>query len=54
MTKEDCRTCEFCLPRVARPGAFKFLGCFGGEYKGKWIAEIEKCPEPNHKKTKSL
>ena len=52
MTNEECRTCRFCVPRIAQPDSFKFLGCTGGEYKAKWIAEIDKCPEPNHEQRK--
>lgn len=48
MTAEEqdkmCFSCEFCDKLSAGHG-FNFLGCTYGEYLGKWVAEIDKCPK---------
>ena len=40
---KDCNGCEYNRPLKDRIG-WQFRGCFGGDYKGKPIAEIELCP----------
>lgn len=42
-SKKDCNVCLHCVDRKDQYG-WHFKGCFGGPYKGKWIAEIDKCP----------
>lgn len=40
---KDCNGCEY--NRIVKDQiGWQFRGCFGGEYKGKPIAEIELCP----------
>lgn len=40
---KDCNGCEYNRTVKDQIG-WQFRGCFGGEYKGKPIAEIELCP----------
>lgn len=40
---KDCNGCEYNRPLKDQIG-WQFRGCFGGDYKGKPIAEIELCP----------
>lgn len=40
---KDCNGCEYNQPLKDQIG-WQFRGCFGGDYKGKPIAEIELCP----------
>ena len=40
---KDCNGCEYNRTIKDQIG-WQFRGCFGGEYKGKPIAEIELCP----------
>lgn len=42
-SKKDCNNCPHCIDRKDQIG-WHFRGCFGGQYKGKPIAEIEECP----------
>lgn len=42
-TKKNCNNCPHCIDRKDQIG-WHFRGCFGGQYKGKPIAEIEECP----------
>jgi len=42
-SKKDCNNCPHCVDRKDQYG-WHFKGCFGGPYKGKFIAEIDKCP----------
>lgn len=45
--EEQERLCEKCIhcKKIGIQWYRKvFLGCFANEYKGKWVAEIEKCP----------
>ena len=39
----ECNGCEYCRTLKDQIG-WQFRGCFGGDYKGKPIAEIEFCP----------
>jgi len=39
-----CGKCEH-VKLVYEPMSYNFLGCHCEPYKGKWIAEIEKCPK---------
>ena len=41
--KKKCNDCPHCIDRKDQYG-WHFKGCFGGPYKGKFIAEIDKCP----------
>ena len=41
--KKNCSDCPHCVDRKDQYG-WHFKGCFGGQYKGKPIAEIEECP----------
>lgn len=40
-----CRKCQYSrgIGTMTRP-FFRLLVCHGGEYKGKWVIEIDKCP----------
>lgn len=40
---KDCNGCEY-NRRLKDQIGWQFQGCFGGDYKGKPIAEIELCP----------
>lgn len=40
---KNCKDCPHCVDLKAQDG-WHFKGCFGGSYKGKWIAEIDECP----------
>ena len=40
---KECSGCPHCVDRKDQYG-WHFRGCFGGQYKGKHIAEIEECP----------
>lgn len=40
----ECFCCEYSKVYTAN-GGFQFLGCSCPPYKGKWIAEIDKCPK---------
>lgn len=42
-SKKDCNDCPHCVDRKDQYG-WHFKGCFGGPYKGKFIAEIDECP----------
>ena len=42
-SKKDCNNCPHCVDRKDQYG-WHFKGCFGGPYKGKFIAEIDECP----------
>ena len=42
-SKKDCNDCPHCVDRKDQCG-WHFKGCFGGQYKGKFIAEIDECP----------
>lgn len=42
-TKKNCNNCPHCIDRKDQIG-WHFKGCFGGQYKGKPIAEIDECP----------
>ena len=42
-SKKDCNGCPHCVDRKDQYG-WHFKGCFGGPYKGKFIAEIDECP----------
>lgn len=42
-TKKNCNNCPHCIDRKDQIG-WHFRGYFGGQYKGKPIAEIEECP----------
>ena len=42
-SKKDCDDCPHCVDRKDQYG-WHFKGCFGGQYKGKFIAEIDECP----------
>ena len=42
-SKKDCNDCPHCVDRKDQYG-WHFRGCFGGPYKGKFIAEIDECP----------
>lgn len=39
-----CKGCQY-GKRIGATGGFQFLGCCHNPYKGKWVAEIEKCPK---------
>lgn len=41
--KKNCNDCPHCVDRKDQYG-WHFKGCFGGPYKGKFIAEIDECP----------
>ena len=41
--KKKCNDCPHCVDRKDQYG-WHFKGCFGGPYKGKFIAEIDECP----------
>lgn len=41
--KKNCAGCPHCVDRKDQYG-WHFKGCFGGPYKGKFIAEIDECP----------
>lgn len=41
--KKKCNNCPHCVDRKDQNG-WHFKGCFGGPYKGKFIAEIDECP----------
>lgn len=41
--KKNCAECPYCIDRHDQSG-WHFKGCFGGPYKGKFIAEIDECP----------
>lgn len=41
--KKKCNYCPHCVDRKDQYG-WHFKGCFGGPYKGKFIAEIDECP----------
>ena len=41
--KKKCNNCPHCVDRKDQYG-WHFKGCFGGPYKGKFIAEIDECP----------
>ena len=40
--KSKCEKCEFMRRYSMRP--WVMLGCTHKPYKGKWVAEINKCP----------
>lgn len=40
--KKDCNGCPHCVDRKGQYG-WHFKGCFGGPYKGKFIAETDEC-----------
>lgn len=40
---KNCSVCPHCIDRKDQNG-WHFKGCFGGPYKGKFIAEIDECP----------
>ena len=40
---KNCNDCPHCVDRKDQYG-WHFKGCFGGIYKGKFIAEIDECP----------
>ena len=42
-SKKGCNDCPHCIDRKDQYG-WHFKGCFGGQYKGKFIAEIDECP----------
>lgn len=42
--KNKCEKCDHVMKISAGIG-FNFLGCTYGKLKGKWVAEIEKCPK---------
>lgn len=43
MDSDKCNKCEFC--HIIRQDQFGiYLGCYK-DYNGKWVAEIDKCPE---------
>lgn len=42
-SKKSCNDCPHCVERKDQYG-WRFKGCFGGQYKGKFIAEINECP----------
>lgn len=45
--KDKCIKCEY--SRRFCSHNFGFLGCTYGELKGKWVAELEKCPKESDK-----
>lgn len=45
MVKEECSKCEYAKRVCAGPGNWFFTGCYYGDYHGKWVIEIEKCPK---------
>ena len=38
-----CNKCKY-AHQVWANGGWSFIGCYGGDYNGKWVAEIEDCP----------
>jgi len=44
MSKKPCRKCKYAKSVCAGPENWFFTGCFYGDYRGKWVAEIENCP----------
>lgn len=42
-SQKSCNDCPHCVDRKDQFG-WHFKGCFGGPYKGKFIAEIDGCP----------
>lgn len=44
MDIQDCKKCE-CCNVILKDQFGTYLGCFKEPYKGKWVAEIEKCPK---------
>ncbi len=44
MKNEECKGCKYARSLNAT-GGFRFLGCEFPPYKGKWIAELDKCPK---------
>ena len=38
-----CDKCKY-AHQVWTNGGWSFIGCYGGDYHGKWVAEIEDCP----------
>ena len=38
-----CDKCKYAR-KVWANGGWSFIGCYGGDYHGKWVAEIEQCP----------
>jgi hypothetical protein len=43
MNIEKCKECMYSRI-ISAQHDFKFLGCEYGDYKGKWVAEIDVCP----------
>lgn len=42
MDSDKCCKCEYC--HIIRQDQFGiYLGCYKEPYKGKWVAEIDKC-----------
>lgn len=42
---EKCEKCEYGKVFGSSCPPFRFIGCCYKPYKGKWVAEIEKCPK---------
>lgn len=41
---ERCKNCKYCRDVYTSPPQVKFQGCYCEPYKGKWVTEIEICP----------
>lgn len=48
-----CHPCKHARA-VVSTNQFLFLGCYYGEYNGKWVAEIKNCPNGQKEATKRM